>query len=167
MKISKKLYKKLGVNPAMAKPGDLMMARNRMAGMPMAKKHRKHHKKHKMTEAQDNAYDAKHGIKEGSKRDEAKDAKQGIMDKKRAKTHCKTCGKKHEKSHAHFKKRKIHKKNWIANAISKPVALHRQLGVKQGTKIPASKLANAASKGGKLGQRARLAETLKGLRHKK
>lgn len=67
------------------------------------------------------------------------------------------------------KKAVYHKKhkNWIAGAIKKPGALHRQLGVKQGEKIPASKLAKAAKKGGKLGKRARLAETLKGLHHKK
>lgn len=53
------------------------------------------------------------------------------------------------------------KKNWIAGAISKPGALHRQLGVKAGTKIPVKKLAMAAKKGGKEGKRARLAETLK------
>lgn len=52
-------------------------------------------------------------------------------------------------------------KNWIAGAIKKPGALHKQLGVKKGEKIPAAKLAKAAEKGGKLGQRARLAETLK------
>lgn len=52
--------------------------------------------------------------------------------------------------------------NWIAKAIKRPGALHRQLGVPQGQKIPASKIAAAASKGGKLGQRARLAQTLKG-----
>jgi hypothetical protein len=51
--------------------------------------------------------------------------------------------------------------NWIAGAIKKPGALHKQLGVPQGQKIPAKKLAAAANKGGKLGQRARLAETLK------
>lgn len=50
---------------------------------------------------------------------------------------------------------------WIQKAISKPGALHRQLGVPEGKKIPAKKLATAASKGGKLGQRARLAQTLK------
>lgn len=59
------------------------------------------------------------------------------------------------------------KKNWIAGAIKHPGALHAELGVKQGTKIPAKKLASAAKKGGKLGRRARLAETLKGLHHKK
>jgi hypothetical protein len=52
---------------------------------------------------------------------------------------------------------------WIQGAIKKPGALHAQLGVPQGEKIPARKLAAAAGKGGKLGQRARLAQTLKGL----
>ena len=52
-------------------------------------------------------------------------------------------------------------KNWIAGAIKKPGALRKELGVKAGEKIPAKKLAAAAKKPGKLGQRARLAETLK------
>ena len=52
-------------------------------------------------------------------------------------------------------------KNWIVGAIKKPGALRKELGVKKGEKIPAAKLAKAAEKGGKLGQRARLAETLK------
>ncbi len=51
------------------------------------------------------------------------------------------------------------KKNWIAGAIKKPGALRKQLGAKNG--IPAKKLDAAAKKGGKLGQRARLAKTLK------
>ena len=55
------------------------------------------------------------------------------------------------------------KKNWIAGAIKHPGALHKQLGVPQGKKIPAGKLSAAASKGGTLGRRARLAQTLKGL----
>ncbi len=59
------------------------------------------------------------------------------------------------------------KKNWIAGAIKHPGALHRELGVKQGAKIPAKRLAAAAKKGGKVGARARLAETLKGFHHKK
>ncbi len=54
-------------------------------------------------------------------------------------------------------------KNWIAGAIKRPGALHKQMGVPQGKKIPAGKLAKAAKAGGKLGQRARLAETLKKL----
>lgn len=53
-------------------------------------------------------------------------------------------------------------KTWIQGAIKKPGALHRQLGVPQGQKIPANRLAAAAAKGGTLGRRARLAETLKG-----
>lgn len=61
---------------------------------------------------------------------------------------------------------KMKKKNWIASAIKKPGALHAQLGVPQGKKIPAKTLAKAAKKGGKEGKRARLAETLKGLKHK-
>lgn len=56
------------------------------------------------------------------------------------------------------------KGNWIADAVKKPGALHEQLGVPQGKKIPAGKLAAAAKKPGKLGQRARFAETLKGMK---
>ena len=55
-------------------------------------------------------------------------------------------------------------KNWIAGAIKKPGALRKELGVKAGEKIPAKKLAAAAKKPGKEGQRARLAQTLKGLK---
>ena len=53
---------------------------------------------------------------------------------------------------------------WIQKAIKKPGALHKQLGVAEGKKIPASKLAAAAKKPGKMGKRARLAETLKGMK---
>lgn len=53
------------------------------------------------------------------------------------------------------------KKNWIKGAIKHPGALHKELGVPQGQKIPAGKLAKAAKAGGKLGRRARLAQTLK------
>jgi hypothetical protein len=53
---------------------------------------------------------------------------------------------------------------WIQKAIKKPGALHKQLGVPEGKKIPAKKLAAAAKKPGKVGQRARLAETLKGIK---
>ena len=52
---------------------------------------------------------------------------------------------------------------WIQKAIKKPGALHAQLGIPKGEKIPAKVLAEAAKKGGKLGQRARLAQTLKKL----
>jgi hypothetical protein len=60
---------------------------------------------------------------------------------------------------------KSHK--WIQNAI-KPQnrgALHKELGVPEGKKIPAKKLEKAAKKGGVEGKRARLAETLKGFHH--
>lgn len=53
---------------------------------------------------------------------------------------------------------------WIAGAIKKPGALHKALGVKQGETIPKKKIAAAAKKSGKLGQRARLAQTLAKLR---
>jgi hypothetical protein len=53
---------------------------------------------------------------------------------------------------------------WIQKAIKKPGALHKELGVPAGKKIPPSKLAAAAKKPGKMGKRARLAETLKGLK---
>ena len=55
----------------------------------------------------------------------------------------------------------IDEKNWIKGAIKKPGALHRDLDVPQGEKIPAGKLKAAAKEGGKVGQRARLAQTLK------
>lgn len=54
------------------------------------------------------------------------------------------------------------KKNWIAGAIKHPGALRKELGAKEGQPIPAKKLAAAAKKPGKTGQRARLAQTLKG-----
>jgi hypothetical protein len=50
---------------------------------------------------------------------------------------------------------------WIQKAIKKPGALRAQLGAKPGKPIPAGKLAAAAKKPGKIGQRARLAQTLK------
>jgi hypothetical protein len=55
---------------------------------------------------------------------------------------------------------------WIQKAIKKPGALHRDLGVPKGKKIPAKRLASAAKQKGKVGQRARLAQTLKGFRKK-
>lgn len=50
--------------------------------------------------------------------------------------------------------------NWIKSAIKHPGALHRQLHVKPGQKIPRVKLLKAAKQGGVLGRRARLAMTL-------
>ena len=53
---------------------------------------------------------------------------------------------------------------WIQKAIKKPGALHQQLGIPQGKPIPAKTLDKAAKADGKLGQRARLAKTLKGMK---
>lgn len=53
------------------------------------------------------------------------------------------------------------KGGWISGAIKKPGSLRKSLGVKEGQTIPAGKLAKAAKAPGKLGQRARLAQTLK------
>ena len=53
---------------------------------------------------------------------------------------------------------------WIQKAIKKPGALRKALGVKEGKTIPAKKLAAAAKKPGKIGQRARFAEVLKGFK---
>jgi hypothetical protein len=55
----------------------------------------------------------------------------------------------------------LESKYWIQGAIKKPGALHKQLGVPMGEKIPSKKLTAAAKKGGKEGQRARLAKTLR------
>jgi len=56
------------------------------------------------------------------------------------------------------------KKLDISKAIKKPGALRAQLGTPEGKKIPAGKLAKAAKAPGKLGQRARFAQMLKGFR---
>ena len=53
------------------------------------------------------------------------------------------------------------KKKWIQSAIKKPGSLRKALGVKEGQNIPAGKLAKAARSSGKIGQKARLAKTLK------
>jgi hypothetical protein len=51
-------------------------------------------------------------------------------------------------------------KKWIQGAIKHPGALHRQLGIALGKKIPHKTLLSAAKKGGTLGKRANLALTL-------
>lgn len=56
-------------------------------------------------------------------------------------------------------------KKFIQEAIKHPGALHKELHVPMKKKIPAKKLAAAAKKGGKIGKRARLAETLKSFHH--
>jgi hypothetical protein len=57
------------------------------------------------------------------------------------------------------------KKKWIQEAITPQNRgkLRSALGVKEGKTIPAKKLAKAAKAPGKMGQRARLAKTLRGL----
>jgi hypothetical protein len=55
---------------------------------------------------------------------------------------------------------------WIQKAIKKPGALHKELGVPEGKNIPEKKIKAAEKKGGKIGKRAALAETLKSF-HKK
>lgn len=56
------------------------------------------------------------------------------------------------------------KGGWIKDAIKKPGSLRKELGVKSGETIPAKALSKAAKAPGKLGQRARLAQTLKKLK---
>lgn len=53
---------------------------------------------------------------------------------------------------------------WIGKMNMKKGQLHRDLGIPQGEKIPEGRLRNAARQGGKIGQRANLALTLKGLK---
>lgn len=58
------------------------------------------------------------------------------------------------------------KKNWIQGAIKHKGALHKQLGIPQGKKIPESVLERAEhSSNPLLKKRAVLAETLKHLHH--
>ena len=56
------------------------------------------------------------------------------------------------------------KKDWIAGAVKKPGQLHKDLGIPKGKKIPSDKLAKAAKEPGKVGQRARFAEVMRGLK---
>ena len=57
------------------------------------------------------------------------------------------------------------KTNWIQPAIKHPGALRSKLGIKKGETIPEETLNKAAKKPGKTGQQARLAKTLKKMRH--
>jgi hypothetical protein len=86
-------------------------------------------------------------------------------------THPKKVEKKHKKqmptSPLQQQEAYKHKKNWIKGAIKKPGALHSELGVKAGDKIPTKKLNAAAGKKGLVGKRARLAQTLESFHHKK
>lgn len=58
------------------------------------------------------------------------------------------------------------KEKWIQEMHMKKGALHKELKVPEGKKIPKSKLKAAEKKGGIEGKRAHLAETLGKLRKK-
>ena len=90
--------------------------------------------------------------------DEEESMKKALKDKEGK---CKKCGK--EPCECPKEDVKEAKEKWIGSAIKKPGALHKMLGVPEGENIPEAKLRAAAKQGGKLGQRARLALTLKGL----
>lgn len=49
--------------------------------------------------------------------------------------------------------------------VKKPGAIHKELGIPVSKKIPEKTLSRAASAGGKLGKRARLAETFRSMKH--
>lgn len=60
------------------------------------------------------------------------------------------------------------KKKWIKAATENKSALHRNLGVPEGERIPDGKLREAAnSKNSKIRKEASLAMTLKGMKHEK
>ncbi len=55
---------------------------------------------------------------------------------------------------------------WVGKAFgAHPGALHRELGIAPGSKIPVAKLKKAAASDGKLGARARLALTARSFKH--
>lgn len=56
-------------------------------------------------------------------------------------------------------------KKWIQKAIKHPGALHKELGVPEGKKIPKSKMTKALhSDNPKMRKQANLAKTLRGIR---
>lgn len=56
-------------------------------------------------------------------------------------------------------------RKWVGGAIKHPGALHKELGVPAGKKIPRDKLIAASHKPGLEGKRARLALTMRGFKH--
>lgn len=153
-----KARRKLGMKKSEAsRPGALLEKSRSMLGKPMPKHHKREKKeisfKHYKKDEPLKNPDTEHNDKE--------------PDFKNHKEMCKHCKSSSHASHEHkHQKHEKHHKNWIAGAIKKPGALHHELGVKKGSKIPAGKLRAAASKGGLEGKRARLAETLKSFHHK-
>jgi hypothetical protein len=187
------LYKKLGISKEKSKPGDLISALNankaKHGGAALFKKNHKshmckscekscgsmsHHKMHKNLDKdgkkeKKHEKHHKHHKKDVEREDNDKfnreaSHEEGIKEKKHRKN---LSGAIHTSKKEKVHKEKKHEKNWIAGAIKHPGALHREMGVKEGHKIPARRLAAVAKKGGKIGKRARLAETLKGFHHKK
>ena len=73
----------------------------------------------------------------------------------------------HQTIHQNLERKMAKKKKWIQKAKIKKGALHKDLGVPMGKKIPKAKLDAAAKKGGKIGRRARLAKTFAKMRRKK
>ena len=61
----------------------------------------------------------------------------------------------------------MQKKNWIQEATKHKGALHKNLGIPSGEKIPIADLEVAAKTPGKIGSEARLALTLRKIRQKK
>jgi hypothetical protein len=61
----------------------------------------------------------------------------------------------------------MQKKNWIQEATKHKGALHKNLGIPLGDKIPVHELEAAARGPGKVGSEARLALTLRKFREKK
>lgn len=60
------------------------------------------------------------------------------------------------------------KKDWIKGAIKRPGALHKELGVPEGKKIPKKKLDKAAKTGSpRVKRQVALAKTLSKMRKKK
>jgi len=66
-----------------------------------------------------------------------------------------------------MKRRRSRKKKWIQRTHLRKGALHRQLGIPAGEKIPVSLLHEVEHEPGILGRRARLALTLRRIRKRK
>mgnify|MGYP003334800885 FL=1 len=82
---------------------------------------------------------------------------------KKAHSHHEKAAAAHERAAEHHKEAK----KWIQSAIRHPGALHESLHVPEGKKIPMARLEKAEhSKNPTLARRARLAETLRGLKKK-
>lgn len=167
------LFKKLGVKKEGRKPGELLSALNankaKHGGVALFKTN---HKKHMCTHCEKSCSTAMHHEhhkhSKSLRRDGHKEKRREKHEKRDRKDDGESDAKfDREAEHEESTHKKSRKKNWIAGAIKHPGALHREMGVKEGNKIPARRLVGATKKGGKIGKRARLAETLKGLHHKK